>query len=54
MTTRENRLGDLLNLNKLRKEERMHSLAPYRLQEVIERLEDLYGMENLDSLIKHI
>nr|WMB96938.1 hypothetical protein [Solanum melongena]WMB96984.1 hypothetical protein [Solanum melongena]WMB97196.1 hypothetical protein [Solanum aethiopicum]BAN09102.1 hypothetical protein [Solanum aethiopicum] len=52
VTTRENALGDLIN--RLRKEEHMRPLAPYRLQYVVESLENRYSIERLDEIIKDI
>lgn len=47
VTTRENELGDIIN--ELRKEEHMRPLGPYRLQDVIESLENNYSIERLDG-----
>lgn len=52
VTTCENQLGDLIN--KLRKAEGMRPLAPYRLQDVVESLENPYSMEELPNLIKDL
>lgn len=52
VTTRENALGDLIN--EFRKEEHMRPLAPYRLQDVVESLENKYSIERLDDIIRDI
>ena len=52
VTTRENELADLIN--NLRKEEHMRPLAPYRIQHVIESLEDTYSIECLDDIVKDV
>lgn len=52
VTERENELGDLIN--KLRKEEHMRPLGPYRLQFVIETLETKYSISDLEKIINDI
>ncbi|GJY48471.1 cytochrome c oxidase subunit 3 [Tanacetum coccineum] len=52
VTSRENRLGDLIN--ELRVRERMHRLAPYRLQAVVDYLESKYSVEALDEIIRDV
>nr|GEV62525.1 hypothetical protein [Tanacetum cinerariifolium] len=52
VTSRENRLGDLIN--ELRVRERMHRLAPYRLQAVVDYLESKHSVEALDEIIRDV
>ncbi|GJT23668.1 cytochrome c oxidase subunit 3 [Tanacetum coccineum] len=49
VTSRENRLGDLIN--ELRGREHMRPLAPYRLQAVVDYLGSKYSVESLDEII---
>ncbi|GJV44884.1 hypothetical protein Tco_1429420 [Tanacetum coccineum] len=52
VTSRENRLGDLIN--ELRGREHMRPLAPYRLQAVVDYLGSKYSVESLDEIIRDV